>query len=424
MNWKKNEKGEHVKDKKWFERIASVVLPIVILIGTVVYLVLYISYNAPLTLTDDSYYRQALVSAGKSVPFALHGASWLYPCLLHMMLLIFGNTPFAGIVLQIILFFICLLLLYIGMQAFAGVLPAAVSMAALAFLPVSLQFVFSLTPEFFYLALYLLGFFLTGMFCQKLKMISSLSLIQYLSVFLIGLYIGFLVYLDIYSISLYFFFAILYFSDKEKIKQAAGANLTAWAGGAAGFLILVLYASYQGKMSIPVYLEALFSLYTQNGGFNPESLKNVLLLPDITPIGSILLISLAFLVIPAFFIWKRKRSSVFILNLFFVYALSVFSVFYLKEQMITTFSWSILAGLGLGGVVCRPEKSVKKEQEDEMSEEAEEKEQEKPAPGRPLHNPLPVPEKKKRPRADFGYPVKEEDMKFDIDVADDDDFDV
>ena len=51
------------------------------------------------------------------------------------------------------------------------------------------------------------------------------------------------------------------------------------------------------------------------------------------------------------------------------------------------------------------------------------KEQEKPAPGEPLHNPLPVPKKKSRPQADFGYQVTDARMKFDLDVADEDDFD-
>lgn len=451
MSCKKNEIGEHVKDKERFERIASVVLPIVILIGATVYLVLYLSYNTPLTLTDDSFYRQALVSAENSVPFAMHGASWLYPCLLHVMLLIFGNTPFAGIVLQIILFFICLLFLYIGMQAFAGVLPAAVSMAVFAFLPVSILFVFSLTPEFFYLAFYLLGFSLTGVFCREFEKTDSISPVQYLALFLLGLYIGFLIYLDIYSISLYFFFGIMYFSEEEKIKQAAGPGLMALSGGVSGFILSAAIVSRMADIRFSAYLRELFVVYTQNVGFVPDPLENAVLLPDTTLVGSLLVISFALLVILSFFIQKENKNGVFILNLLFVLALSIFSVFYLNEQMIITFSWSILAGLGLGGTVCRPKKSEKekaskkesteeKDSEKKITEQkqqketmadistkitlTEKKEQEKPAPGSPLHNPLPVPEKKKRLRADFNYPVKEEDMKFDIEVADDDDFDV
>lgn len=75
-----------------------------------------------------------------------------------------------------------------------------------------------------------------------------------------------------------------------------------------------------------------------------------------------------------------------------------------------------------------PERSknmVQTEEKKRTSPEAaiEKTEQEKPAPGEPLHNPLPVPKKKSRPQADFGYQVAEEKMRFDLDVSDEDDFD-
>lgn len=431
--------GEHIADREHLEKMLSVILPVVILIGAVVYLVLFLLHNIPLTLEDDSYYRQAVVSAGKNVPFAVHGASWLYPCLLHVMLLIFGNTPFAGVVLQIILFFACLLLVYSGMQAFAGVVPAAVSMAALGFLPVSLQFVFSLTPELFYLTLYLFGFFLTGMVCKKFRDKDSISAADHLPVFLLGIYVGFLIYLDVYSVSLYLFLSALYFAGRKKAGQIFGANLTMILGGAAGVLLMVLAASWMGVMSISEYCGELLALYTQNISFDAVHVGNAMLLPDVTAAGSLVLITAAFFVIPAFFIWKENRGGAFILNLLFVCILSVFSVFKLNAQMIAAFSWSILSGLGLSGAICLPgreKESVTKElQETEISEESlknrkeetkktENREQGKPAPGEPLHNPLPVPKKISRPQIDFAHDIKDSDMKYDIDVADDDDFDV
>ena len=469
--------GEHISDQEQLERIASIVLPAAVLIGIVIYLVLYMLYHIPLTLEDDSFYRQAVVSAGTSVPFTVHGASFLYPHLLHVMFLIFGNTPFAGVVLQIILFFVCLLFLYIGMQAFAGAIPAAVSMVALGFLPVSMQFVFSLTPEFFYLVFYLSGFCLTGTLFRKFKERDSASAGLYLLAFCSGLYIGFLVYLDLYSISLFLFSAVFYSLDSQKIKRALGINLTVLFGGGAGFILSVLLAVQMGKMGFLAYLKELLALYTRNIRFERETLETALLLPDATLIGSLLTVSFAFFVVPAFFIWKRYQNSAFILNLILVYALTAFHVFSMNAQMIVTFSWGILAGLGFYGVVRLPEvRDEEDEPEEEMSGDekssektenvlikkdtakeepeeknvalkkekksekktvnedlinmdtetktAENKEQKKTAPGQPLHNPLPVPKRKSRSQVDFGYQVKEADMKFDVEVPDDDDFDV
>ena len=172
------------------------------------------------------------------------------------------------------------------------------------------------------------------------------------------------------------------------------------------------------------------------------------------------------------------------MNLFLVYGLAGISVFCLDMQMVVTFAWSILAGAGVYGVVRTAEEEMMEEavtkedngdeKESGTSEEVEigeeektgdlkmktgkkakknvqsekkkssvkqseriskdseipvktssenKKEQEKPAPGEPLHNPLPVPKRKIRPQVDFGYQVKETEMKFDLDVTDQDDFD-
>lgn len=452
--------GDHCKEKVHMEKAVFIVLPAMILVGAMLYLVLYLLKYAPLPMGDDSFYSQAVVSAGNYVPFTVHGASWLYSCLLHVMLLIFGNTPFAGVVLQIILFFVCLLFLYFGMQSYTGVLPAAVSMAALAFLPVSRQFLLSLTPELFYLACYLFGFWLNGVLFQSFRKKNAALRIQYLGAVLLGLYIGFLLYLDLWGVSLFFFSALLCSWDREKRKQAVGINLSVLLGMAAGSVLFVLFASQMGQMEPARYLREVFSLYTQNVGRNVDVTGNVLL-PDMTLTGSVLLISFAFFVVPAFFLWKRNQNSAFVLNVFFAYMLSVFSAACLDMQMFVSCCWCILAGAGFYGIVRQPEdaevktaemllkKAAKKEPElsgegtvkkkgaaekkmqnevqKEMNTEKvrnEGKEQEKPAPGEPLHNPLPIPKKKSHAQADFGFQVKEADMKFDLEVADDDDFDV
>ena len=158
-----------MKNKEYLKKAASIALPAIILVGAAVYLARYIPYNAPLMLQNDSFYNQALVSAGKNMEFDLYDASRFYVYVLHGMFLIFGNTPFAGLVLQIILFFVCLLFLYIGMRYFAGTAAAALAMAVLAFSPLSLRYLFSMTPEFLYLTCCLFGFMIAGAIFGKMK---------------------------------------------------------------------------------------------------------------------------------------------------------------------------------------------------------------------------------------------------------------
>ncbi|MBQ5376409.1 MAG: hypothetical protein IIU45_06025, partial [Lachnospiraceae bacterium] len=50
--------------------------------------------------------------------------------------------------------------------------------------------------------------------------------------------------------------------------------------------------------------------------------------------------------------------------------------------------------------------------------------EEKIAPGMPLPNPLPVPKKRERKGMDYAKEVKEEDLHFDVEISDEDDFDI
>lgn len=459
--------GKHLKDKKRLETVFAVVLPVLTILGIVVYLAFYLMCHIPVTLHDDTFYRLALVMAEGGVTYCAHGTTYLYVCLLHGMFFIFGNTPFAGIVLQIALFFICLFLLYIGMRDYAGVVPAAAATALFGFFPLSIEYIFSLTPEFFYLALYLLGFCLTGIVYRKFTRPGKASLGEYVCLFLAGLYVGFLVYLDIYSISLYFFFAGLYFVGKEKKKQAFGANVLALLGGTGGFflsaaVVFLAVGNLTGNENVAIdfgiFLKQTASFYLENMNLlGNDILKALSSYNDVSLIAFLLLISLAFFIVPAVFLQKRRPVCAFVLNLFLLYGVSYWGLTGLQGQMRGIICWCMLAGLGVRGTICLSEKlPAEKESgniemkdadntviiEKKVTEEAEgpegkktgeqaaeskgaeKKEQEKPAPGKPLHNPLPVPKRKSRPQADFARPVAEADMKFDIETADDDDFDV
>lgn len=474
----------HIKSRERAEAVCLVVLPVLILLGVVAYLVWYLLYHTPLMLRDDTFYRAALVTEGWSIPFSVQGVSFFYTWLLHGMLLIFGNTPFAGIVLQIALYFVCLLLLYIGMQGYAGAIPGAASIAVFGFCPVSLEYVFSLTPELFYLALFLAGFCLMDAVRKKFMQSDLRARTQYVLSFFAGLAAGFLVCLDGCSVALYFFPAALLFADKGKRRQAFGINGLALSGGILGFLLTALGISLAQRMTFGAYLSEYAALSFQKTAFFSEDILRGFHLPGQASVLSTLLISPAFFILPAFFLEKNERNGAFILNLLLWYGLMLFGppVAWHGEMMVLS-GWSMLAGLGIrgacktdetGNLSGRPakgkdagkekavvEKTIKKEglkeKQKKMGEETKteaaggekvqnpgkagagvnaqkaqqkqeqtpvKKEAKAPAPGSPLHNPLPLPKRKSRPQADFDHPVKEADMKFDVEVADNDDFDV
>lgn len=438
--------GRHIKNRKRLETVLAVVLPVLTILGVAVYLVFYLMNHIPIALQDDTFYSLALVRTGNDITYSVHGATRLYVCLLHGMLLVFGNTPFAGVVLQIILFFVCFILLYTGMQAHAGVISAAVATAAFGFFSISTESIFLLAPELSYLALYLLGFCITGVLYRKTCRSDKGSMIPYVLLFLAGLYAGFLVYLDLIGVCLYLFLAVCHVAGNRKIKQIFLTNLTALSGGICGFFlsayVSVLFADNPAgggnfAAGLSAFAEKVVSFYLAKISLPGNGILQ--LFPPYDPASFVvflLLVSLSFFIVPAFFMHRETQSSIFILQLLLLYGLSCLGLTGLQGQMRGILCWCMLAGIGISGTFCLSEKlSAEKESEDiemkdldqtvinEKKKPAKAQEQEKPAPGKPLHNPLPVPTRKSRPQADFAFQVADDDMKFDVETADDDEFD-
>lgn len=90
---------------------------------------------------------------------------------------------------------------------------------------------------------------------------------------------------------------------------------------------------------------------------------------------------------------------------------------------ISLFIWCVLAGLGLQNCIMGGSARVVQAKIEEINAaaQAQIEETEKP---RFIENPLPLPKKHVRREMDYEYPVAQEDMKFDIEVDETDDFDI
>lgn len=454
-------------------RSLAVWLPVLVLLAVLAYLAFHL-----MTSPDaSSFIRMSPDLAGQVVPFTVHGASWLYACLVHGVFLVSGGTPVALFALQVTLFSACILLLYVGMRAYTGAVPAAVSAAAFVFFPSSIRYVFFPVSGLFFLAFYLSGLCLMGILYRSFARMDAPAsdspkesrkawLKFYLFALFVGLYAGFLVYLDLEGVSLFLFLAALFSADQKrgahgKKKQACLASLIALAGGVCGFF----YTAYVVVLSAGnligggnfvenfcVFLERLAGFYAQRTDFWVSGSPEAFGVLETAPLSSLALFLLAFLNVPASFARRKSPVYAFLLNLVLTNilcfsgatGLDQMEFFGEQGQIMPILGWCMLAGVGIWGAVPMQEEAVAKiaAQDgdgdlDEMGAEIKEFNeieaedsgkkgtiQKKPAPGEPLHNPLPVPEKKKRARADFDYPVADSDMKFDVEVAENDDFDV
>lgn len=438
-----------VLDKSTID-ILSIVAPIFILLGVVALMAYYLVNNMPITLSNEIYYKQAVVN-GKDTGFVVHGMSYLYVNILRTLFLIFGNNPFAGIVMQIVFFFALIVLVYITCVRVCGVIPACIGMALIGLVQIQtfLSEVFSLTPELMYLCLYFLGvLFISGI----VKGISEEKLQGFLggfAIYLLGIYIGYLIYLDIFSLTLLFFIFGMISMKQIPKKVSVLGNVVTLLGMINGVAIALLVLYIQEGILPITYLSSLWELYFASAKF-----VHIGFVP-VENIGIIILfLLLLFGCIPGYVIQIYDRYTTWIACFFVLIICQMFSVNRLEYQSILTVFACILAGVGLYGYVKTESESVTENTETETNEQetenisedsqetliaseadtnvvqmpettlvAEPKTEAKVEPGMPLDNPLPLPKKHVKKSVDFPYQFEESQLTFDHDTDENDDFD-
>jgi len=358
---------EHLVFDKSTVDILSIVAPIFILLGIVALMAYFLVHNMPITLTNEIYYKQAIVN-GKETGFVVHGMSYLYINVLRTLFLIFGNNPFAGIVMQIILFFALNVLVYITCMRVCGVLPACISMALIGLVQIQtfLGEVFSLTPELMYLCLYFLGLLLISGVIKGVSEDKFQGFLGGLAIYLLGIYIGYLIYLDIFSLTLLFFaFGMVAMKQIPKKVSVLG-NVVLFLGTINGIAIALLVLYIQEAVFPTTYLISLWELYFASAKFLSIgfiSAKNI----------GIVFLFLFFLFgcIPGYVIQIYDRYTTWIVCFLALILCQMFSVNRLEYQSILIVFACILSGLGLYGYVKTDEETDTEETISEEEAEAE-----------------------------------------------------
>lgn len=413
--------------------VVAIACPILILLGTVVLTAYYLMNNMPITLNNEIYYRQAVVN-GQETSFVVHGMSYLYVKVLHILFLFFGNNPFAGIVLQIVFFFMLLILVYITCMHMCGIIPACVSMALLGLLQIHtfLNEVFSLTPELLYLCLYFLGLFFISSIIKGICNESIHGFWGGFVVYLLGIYIGYLVYLDIFSITLLFFLLGMIGIRHVAKKVSVLVNVVAFAGILNGVAFSLLYLFVQENMMPLDYLHSVISLYFEKAAF-----VNTMPVPTLSSNFIWILLILLFGIIPGYVVQSCDRYTTWIISFFALLLCQMFCINRLEYNIILDVFIGIMAGLGFYGYVKFDQEHVLADAETIFEEEKKNVEEAvepvqiiqekeiitKVEPGKPLDNPLPIPKKHVKKSVDFPYQISDDKLKFDHTIDENDDFD-
>ncbi|MCM1254349.1 MAG: hypothetical protein NC321_16140 [Clostridium sp.] len=386
-------------------------------------------HSVPDMIITTQYYHAATLKAGTGIEPITHGASYLYTVCLSFALSFLGNKAAAAVWMQIFIQMLTILLAFFTIRKIAGRIPACIAMLTLAASSVYAGQIFILTAESLFFLLYLAGLWVIGSYIRLYHEDSVSIALKIAGAVLSGALLGILCYLDAVSLTLLFLLPALFTRMR---KQAKGREISAFSvkvrvafliltlvSGALAFMgMLAIDASYSGGRIIQA-MEAWLSLYQNHLGADYIFYQTNRSLIECL----VLVVSAAFLIM-SFWNRKKEQNASFWICLMFVLAPTPLTAAgYLPYQVFSIFIWSVLAGIGVQQSFVWEEKQMVKttSTSEAQLKSAEDDREDKP---RFIENPLPLPKKHEKRTMDYQYEVAQDKMDFDIEVKDNDDFDV
>ena len=403
----------------------------------------FIRWDSNLSLlygSSEEYYDMAMVTSyGIASPMD-RGVSYLYVTLLSVVLSFLGNKFESAMVLQIILQMIGLILVYAVTRKMTRRLPAWAEMFCLAVSWECMGGITIIVPEWLFFDLYMLGMLAVVTFVKN-YCDSNISrpLAVACSVGL-GVLIGVLAYLDLTGASLLVMILIAAVGKKTESEaivyynHSKGMNATVIVCTclccAAAWFSAMYAAAYVGKTSVVNDIWNKLRLCYQNSfPFGPSDRPH-----DWRLIG-VLIVFAFFLVLEYFRSGREQNYMPWILLCLVVAPTPMTAYGDHGFSVLSLYLWAVLAGLGLQNCLFGGRAKVMQAVTGEINLKAETAEQtaevhesgamegqaSKP---RYIENPLPLPKKHVAREMDYQYDVAEKDMKYDLFVPDNDDFDI
>ena len=404
----------------------------------------YVHYFTGCYGTTD-FYVMATVKEGNSLPTVSHGASYLYTGMLSTLFSLFGNKQTVAIVMQIILQLAGILLFYFAVKNLAGRMEAVISMAVLVFFPAMVKYSFTLMPENLYFCLFSGMLFLIALYKKFEEKRERKTGVSVILLALIGIGIGYMSYLDVIGILLLVGACFVILAKKRK----SGRNIT-YISVVSGASVVTLLAMF--------FAEAFFENATVFGAFfawwnlyfTKFAWNYMIAGPDVTLVCNLLICAGAAWCIFSFLRKKEDKGCFYMLSLVVLSLMVSFGSQNMSYQLLITAFWSVLAALGITSVMFVKEKTVEAETagnvlmvadvceketktetvKTQMEEihienlENNDTENSEKKSVQFIENPLPLPKKHVKKVMDYKFEPEEHLMKYDIEVSDDDDFDL
>ena len=414
--------------------LGEVLIVLCVFFAGLIYRIFLYLQSTPDMIIMTQYYHDATLKAGAGVGTITHGASYLYTLCLSFVLSFLGNKAGAAVCLQIFLQMLTILLAFFAVRRTAGRIPACAAMFALAVSSVYAGRIFIPTPESFFFLLYLAGLFIIGsyikMYCRDNFSVAA----GIAGALFSGIVIGILCYLDAISLTLLFLLPALFTGIQKREKNEVSFLVLILASGGLSFMGALAIDAFYSHGKIGQAAETWFLLYR-----NHIKADYIFYQTNRSIIECLILIIPAAFLILAF--WNRRKeqnTSFWICLMFLLSPTPLTAAGVLPYQIFSIFIWSVLSGIGLQQSFVWEEKKVAKTAVDvqtmdedknvpEMKETVPEAEKETSPPvsaPRFIENPLPLPKKHKKREMGYQYEIAEDKMNFDVEIKENDDFDI
>ena len=393
------------------------------------------------------YYDKAVVTEQSNISPTDYGLNDLYVVLLSAVLSFLGNKVTSAVYLQIFLQITSLVLVYAVTCKLARRLPSCVAVAYLACSLSCLDMLTVFSPEWLYFVLYMFVMFAAVSFVKSYCADDIQKPLAICGAAAVGVLIGILAYLDMTGFSLLVVMIIAAVGKKNESEETAYYNFSKGMNTAVilcSFLSCVavwhgaMYAaaSVKGSRFIADITDRLWIYYRYSDLFT--NIRPYFL--DVYLIG-LLIIPASFLLFEFFRSGKEQNYMPWIVLCLIVAPTPLVMSGEHGFVVLSLYIWAVLAGLGLQNCLFGGRAKVMQAVIEEINTAAEKAEQSAGAvqtteaqefgmmdnqtsKPRFIENPLPLPKKHVAKEMDYQYDVAEKDMKYDLFVSDDDDFDI
>lgn len=369
---------------------------------------------------EAAYFEVTKVTATAGMPFqSVQAGVYFYCLLLHGLFRIVGNHWIAGIWLQIILQLVGIVILYHGLKKLINRIPAFLVVLFLLYAPFSIEASLTYSPKMLHLCMFSLGFYVVADYLGRIIKRSEMSVALWIYTILTGIIIGICCYIDITGVLLIIPVLCMPLLKQENEEKGLLKNeLCIIAVSMISLLATVWLDSILSHTTISRVLGAWKIIY-DSFAFDFNTIVYDL------DVEIVILLMLACM--GCFSFWRRKKTDCF--TPFIFMAICMGGLFFfgittkdMNGSYLLYVILSILAVVSITELFYNEElnsDSVSNEETESMEvEEREYKNIEY------IENPLPVPKKHVRKTMDYAFIPDEAHMKFDIQVSEQDDFDI